>query len=82
MTSLAYRQAIAAHKLVEDTEGNIIFLSKEDDSNGCIGTLDVTYPSIPLFLKFFKLLSLFILQIVMKTYVAGALLLLFSDLPC
>jgi hypothetical protein len=52
ITSLAYRQAIAAHKLVEDTEGNLIFLSKENDSNGCIGTLDVTYPSIPLFLKF------------------------------
>ncbi len=52
IVSLAYRQAIAAHKLVEDTEGNIIFLSKECDSNGCIGTLDVTYPSIPLFLKY------------------------------
>ena len=49
---LAYRQAIAAHKLIEDTEGNIVFLSKECDSNGCIGTLDVTYPSIPLFLKY------------------------------
>lgn len=52
ITSLAYRQAIAAHKLIEDTEGNIVFLSKENDSNGCIGTLDVTYPSIPLFLKY------------------------------
>ncbi len=52
ITSLAYRQAIAAHKLIEDSEGNLIFLSKEDDSNGCIGTLDVTYPSIPLFLKY------------------------------
>ena len=52
ITTLAYRQAIAAHKLVEDTEGNILFFSKECDSNGCIGTLDVTYPSIPLFLKY------------------------------
>ncbi len=52
ITTLAYRQAIAAHKLVEDTEDNLLFLSKECDSNGCIGTLDVTYPSIPLFLKF------------------------------
>ena len=51
ITSLAYRQAVCAHKLVEDTEGNLVFLSKENDSNGCIGTLDVTYPSIPLFLK-------------------------------
>ena len=52
ITSLAYRQAIAAHKLVADKDGNILFLSKECHSNGCIGTLDVTYPSIPLFLKF------------------------------
>ena len=50
--SLAYRQAISAHKLAEDTDGKIVFLSKENDSNGCIGTLDVTYPSIPLFLKY------------------------------
>ena len=52
ITSLTYRQAIAAHKLVEDKNGNILFLSKECHSNGCIGTLDVTYPSIPLFLKY------------------------------
>ena len=52
ITSLAYRQAVSAHKLAEDPEGNLLFLSKENDSNGCIGTLDVTYPSIPLFLKY------------------------------
>jgi hypothetical protein len=52
IAALAYRQAISAHKLVKDTEGNILFLSKENDSNGCIATLDVTYPSIPLFLKY------------------------------
>lgn len=52
IVTLAYRQAIAAHKLVLDENDNIIFLSKECDSNGCIGTLDVTYPSIPLFLKY------------------------------
>ena len=52
IVTLAYRQAIAAHKLVEDKDGKVIFLSKECYSNGCIGTLDVTYPSIPLFLKY------------------------------
>lgn len=47
--SLAYRQVIAAHKLTWDGE-EVQFMSKECFSNGCIATLDVTYPSIPMFL--------------------------------
>ena len=47
--SIAYRQTIAAHKLAFDGE-EAIFVSKECYSNGCAATVDVTYPSIPLFL--------------------------------
>ncbi len=48
--SLAYRQVIAAHKLSLDEDGNVLFVSKECWSNGCAATVDVSYPSTPMFL--------------------------------
>lgn len=50
IVSAAYRQTIAAHKLVADVDGTPLFISKENDSNGCAATVDISYPSVPLFL--------------------------------
>ena len=49
---LSLRQSVAAHKLVLDTEGEVLYISKECFSNGCAATVDVSYPSTPLFLLY------------------------------
>jgi len=49
---LAYRQTLGAHKLVVDIDGQPMLFSKENSSNGCTDTVDVTYPASPFFLLF------------------------------
>ncbi len=52
LCTLAYRHAIAAHKLVADANGTPMLFAKENFSNGDTATVDVLYPSSPLFLFF------------------------------
>ena len=52
LLNASYRQSVGAHKLITDEDGEILWLSKECASNGCIGTVDVSYPSMPLYLLY------------------------------
>ena len=52
LCNMSFRQTIAAHKLITNEKGELIFFSKEHGSGGVIGTVDVSYPSMPLFLLF------------------------------
>jgi len=52
LCALSYRQTIAAHKLIADRNGDVLFISKECFSNGCAATADVSYPSTPLYLLY------------------------------
>ena len=48
----SYRHVMAAHKLFEDKDGNLLWFSKENNSNGCVNTVDLTYPEAPLVLVY------------------------------
>lgn len=52
LLELAYRQVMGAHKLIVDENGENIYVSKECFSNGCAATVDVTYPSAPMYLYY------------------------------
>ena len=52
LLSGVYRQVLAAHKLFQDDGGRLLYFSKENNSNGCVNTVDLTYPSAPLFLMY------------------------------
>lgn len=50
IASLAYRQSLGAQQLCADVDGAPLLFSKECFSNGCIATVDVTYPGSPVYL--------------------------------
>ena len=52
LCSIAYPQSIAAHKLAVLPNGKTVFVSKECFSNGCAATVDILYPTAPIFMVF------------------------------
>ncbi|MGL4942543.1 MAG: glutaminase domain-containing protein [Thermoguttaceae bacterium] len=52
LCALAYRQVLGAQKIVADVNGMPLMFSKENNSNGCMGTVDLMYPHGPMLLYY------------------------------
>ncbi len=52
LLTLAYRQVMAGHKLVVNDNGENLYIPFECSSGGFGSTVDVIYPSAPIFLKY------------------------------
>lgn len=52
LVGLTYRHVFGSGKIVVSKDGKPLYFHKENFSNGCIGTVDVSYPASPFFALF------------------------------
>ncbi|MCF0234444.1 MAG: DUF4965 domain-containing protein, partial [Thermoguttaceae bacterium] len=71
LCSIAYPQSVAAHKLATLPNGKLVLVSKENFSNGCAATVDILYPTTPIFAAFSNELLKATMTPVMEYCVSG-----------